>query len=121
MTNLKKRNCLVVTLFILSLALLCVMPIAVELFEIRRIGMNRWLFGGDVWDEQKTEEFLGVSIPDDAENKLLKSGHDRGMPHIQLRYTASPENVISFTSRFCDGVLHQGYDPFGAIDVYEPY
>ncbi len=83
--------------------------------------MDRWLFGGDVWDEKQTGDFLGVSIPDDKQSLKLESGHFRGMPHIRMSFQAQAESIDIFTAHFCGGVLHEGYDPFDAVDVYEPY
>src|SRR5215207_2138803 len=60
----------------------------------------------------------GAEVPGDAEQIELTSDGDA--PHIWLSFKASPESVSSFTDGICNGILHEGYDPFNAFNSEEP-
>jgi hypothetical protein len=74
--------------------------------------------GEESWGLDKIESYLKVSIPKDSQDFNYTSGTNRNF-HIELSFKASPNSALSFTSHFCAGVLHQGYDPFNAIYVDE--
>src|SRR5258708_39669127 len=38
---------------------------------------------------------------------------------LRLSFTASPSDSRNFLQKFCKGILHQGYDPFNAINTAE--
>jgi hypothetical protein len=59
----------------------------------------------------------GAEVPSDAQQIELSSD---GAPHIWLRFRASPETVSLFTDGICNGILHDGYDPFNALSSEEP-
>lgn len=73
----------------------------------------------DGWDLQTVENHLHVSIPADAHDFHYSSGSNRYV-HVDLSFKAPPASVLDFAKHFCDGVLHQGYDPFNAFDLAEP-
>jgi hypothetical protein len=88
--------------------LLCIVALCITLGLI--------LFRDDHWTLAEVEKYLGTSIPKDAQNLTYISGTNRYV-YVQLNFSASPSSVLNFASHFCDGILHQGYDPFNAINT----
>jgi hypothetical protein len=44
-------------------------------------------------------------------------GHGGYAPYIKLNFTASSIGLGGFTRHICEGVLHQGYDPYNAVNT----
>jgi hypothetical protein len=74
--------------------------------------------GDESWNLEEIENYLKVSIPKEARGLKYTSGTNRFV-RVELSFEASPKSAIGFTSHFCDGILHQGYDPFNAINIDE--
>lgn len=68
---------------------------------------------------QWIESYMRLQVPPDARNievhgETGEGGYD---PYFSLRFRASPNSVTQYVQGICGGVLHQGYDPFNAIDT----
>ncbi|MBX3084060.1 MAG: hypothetical protein KF716_20670 [Anaerolineae bacterium] len=77
-------------------------------------------FTPEHWTLDKINDSLSIPVPTDAAN-LSFDGHLGRGGYLMLEFQASPESIAAFVSQLCDGVLYDGYDPFKAIDVAEPY
>jgi hypothetical protein len=76
------------------------------------------LWRDESWNIQEIEKYFQVSIPPNAQNLSYTSGDNRNV-HVELSFSAPPKETLDFAAHFCEGVLHQGYDPFNAINVDE--
>ncbi|HLY25836.1 MAG TPA: hypothetical protein VKQ72_05815, partial [Aggregatilineales bacterium] len=73
------------------------------------------------WTLEQTEQYMTGPLPEDAIDIEYRSmnGYENPLPMDTfewLRFKASPEGALSFANRICDGILHQGYDPYHAQD-----
>lgn len=77
--------------------------------------------GGTItsWDFEKIEAELPAPIPEDATNFGYTGTPRTGV--LKLWFTAPPQSMMDFLAYFCDGERHQGYDPFNAINIGEPF
>ena len=65
------------------------------------------------------ESYMRLQIPADAKDVEIhgETGGGGYDPYFSLRFRASPNSVAQYVQGICGGVLHQGYDPFNAIDT----
>jgi hypothetical protein len=63
------------------------------------------------------EAYLGANVPEDASDITFDSDRGNYDLFIDLSFKSSPESASQFASSICDGVLHEGYDPFNAINT----
>jgi hypothetical protein len=63
----------------------------------------------------EVESYLGVAVPNDAADITVNAVLERNEAAVDLRFTASLAGALSFGETLC-GELHQGYDPFQAIN-----
>ena len=69
------------------------------------------------WDD--LQQLHDISYPQNATDLVYSIGQYRNF-WVRLAFKAPPENALAFANRFCDGIFHQGYDPFNAIDTFQP-
>jgi hypothetical protein len=62
------------------------------------------------------EKFLGAALPQDAVDIEYYATRDYGML-VRLTFNASPKSVSLFTAHICNGILHQYYNPFDAMNI----
>lgn len=74
---------------------------------------------GKLWDMDSVNEKFEIPLPADAE-MIEVSGHMGRGGGLNLSFQSSSETMEEYASIFCDGIFHEGYDPFNAIDVLEP-
>jgi hypothetical protein len=55
-------------------------------------------------------------IPSDATNIVFDGDSNYSYYNVKLRFKASSAGLSNFTRHFCDGILHQGYDPYHAFN-----
>lgn len=70
----------------------------------------------DSWNTELIENVLGTPLPADAHDVEFGGRTGRGA-YLDLTFKASHKSVDAFVSKFCEGPLYQGYDPFNAIDT----
>ena len=75
--------------------------------------------GGYQWTINSIVDYLGTSLPTDAV-EIAYDGNTGRMGWLNLSFESSSQSMGEFLSKFCDGILHQNYDPFQAIDIDEP-
>lgn len=68
------------------------------------------------WNVERIEEALGVSLPHHAID-LVYEGEWGRLTELTLSFKAPPDVMDQFTKHFCQGVVHQNYNPFDAINV----
>jgi hypothetical protein len=64
------------------------------------------------------EAYLGKHIPNDAID-IVVTGKSGYKPYFSIRFKTLPQSMIQFTNNICDGVLHQSYNPFNAVDTVQ--
>lgn len=62
------------------------------------------------------EQILGARLPSDAVD-IIYDGERGYAAYITLSFKASSEATLEFAKHICDGVLHQGYDPYNALNT----
>jgi hypothetical protein len=75
---------------------------------------------GMSWDATAIEQELGISIPENIQN-IAYEGHQGRGGFLDLSLTASLVDINQLISQPCDNNYYEGYDPFNAIDVGEPF
>ncbi|CAG0990427.1 hypothetical protein ARNL5_03196 [Anaerolineae bacterium] len=75
----------------------------------------------DAWSLPLINGSLKVPIPNSVLDLAFDGRRGRG-GYLELRFRTLNEKAKVFTDQFCEGQLHQGYDPFHATDSleYEP-
>lgn len=68
------------------------------------------------WTLERIEKSLGVPIPQDAVDVRYEGEWGR-LTELELTFQAPPQSMDEFMSHFCQGISHQHYDPFRAIDL----
>lgn len=58
-------------------------------------------------------------IPADAHDIVFEGDSNYSYYNVKLRFKASSAGLSNFTLNFCDGVLHQGYDPYRSFNYGE--
>ncbi len=78
------------------------------------------MFSVPQWTTQDINRALSATIPTDATNIAIQGHRARG-GFLELEFDAPPQSMRNFAGQLCNGVLYQGYDPFNAIDIAEPF
>ena len=68
------------------------------------------------WTRSTLESELGIIFPN---LPLLIDGR-RGLPIVEVSFTAESSEVDAFVMQTCNGALHDGFDPFNAVELLEP-
>lgn len=100
--KISKILIIVVVLFMLGLAILFIFNLFSTDISINRL--------------PEVEAYLGEKIPSNALDVIVNGeiGHN---PHFRISFKAPPESISQFMNSICEGILHQGYNPFKAIDT----
>lgn len=64
-----------------------------------------------VMNEEDIAAYLGIPFPDHMTDFTFDAKQGR-LFYIRFEFKAEPETVEEFANHFCNGVLHQGFDPF---------
>lgn len=108
-----------ITLAIASISVLGVLVITLQ-NNLSRKPVPNFALSGNSWDLTSIEHAIGVSLPKDAQN-VHYDGHQGRNGFLDLSFEASHNNVNDFTDKLCDGIFYEGYDPFNALDLGEPF
>jgi hypothetical protein len=65
------------------------------------------------------QDVIGAQLPADASD-IVYDGERGNAAYVTLSFKASPQGALEFASHVCDGVLHQGYDPYDALNTSAP-
>ncbi len=71
----------------------------------------------DKWTADRLENSFNVDFPDDVD--LTVEGRP-SLPVVNVQFSTSAEVVEQFVSQLCNGILHEGFDPFNAVQTIEP-
>jgi hypothetical protein len=77
-------------------------------------------FADDEWNIDEVNAGLQIPVPTSASN-IMTEGHDGRGGYLRLTFDSPADEANAFAAQFCAGVLYQGYDPFNAINVGEPF
>jgi Na+-transporting methylmalonyl-CoA/oxaloacetate decarboxylase gamma subunit len=109
------RRGLTVSVWPLALVIIFLVIVVLVISQIGRLLSS---FGGD--SPKRTlagiEATLGVHVPSDASD-LVYDGERGYAAYITLSFKAAPQGVLEFAKHICDGALHQGYDPYNALNT----
>ena len=75
---------------------------------------------GASWTEAAIEERLGVPLPENARD-IRYEGHQGRGGFLDLSLTSSLKSINQFMRQLCGNTFYEGYDPFEAIDIGEPF
>ncbi len=75
---------------------------------------------GNLWDTASIERELGTRLPTDAKDVHFDGFQGRG-GGLDLSFKISATGGKDFIRQFCDNVFYQGYDPFNAVNLSEPF
>jgi hypothetical protein len=77
---------------------------------------------GPKFNLAEIQDVIGAQLPADASD-IVYDGERGNSHYVSLSFTASPQGAMEFASHICDGDLHQGYDPYDALNTSEsqPY
>jgi hypothetical protein len=89
-----------------------IVGISVSILLVFRLLSNR----ESTFELAGIENYLGVQIPKDATGIDVNS-QTGYKPYFRLSFKASAESMSEFAKEICEGELHQGYDPFHAVDT----
>jgi hypothetical protein len=83
------------------------------------------IFPSRDWSVPVIEELIDRPFPTSAQDITFDGtigtlGSYGITPSLEFLFRASPEDATAFAYSFCEGVLHQGYDPFNALDSEFP-
>jgi hypothetical protein len=83
------------------------------------------MFPSRDWSLEVIEELIDRPFPPSAQNiyfdgRIGVLGSYGITPSLKFSFLASPDDATAFAHSFCNGVLHQGYDPFIALDSEYP-
>jgi hypothetical protein len=77
------------------------------------------------WSVEMIEEFIDRPFPPSAqdiwfEGRIGLLGSYGLLPNVEFSFRANLQEAADFAHSFCEGVLHEGYDPLNAVDSAEP-
>jgi hypothetical protein len=75
---------------------------------------------GNLWDIASVERELGTRLPTDARDVHFDGFQGRG-GGLDLYFKISTTGGKDFIKQFCGNVFYQGYDPFNAVNLSEPF